>query len=428
MDKELIDHIKDNLQAHEEAYTPGAWERFSMPEKKKRRGIVYWPFWSAAAVILVFGGLFFLQKDEIKSDKTVVNQHKAVNKKVENNSTKSSSIIEETPFLQPKTQNLESASLNSKNDNNAVSSSIEKEKTILNTNPLITSDKVETTTISDNASLENILIGKLYTDRIASSSKINDREIVADKKPTEKPKTTFEELLAQDSYANNINKTQKIKGNTKWEPGIFVAPTIGNDNKVNMNYGFSLSYNLATKLSISSGVAYTALSSTSNPNKNDFSAAQNSSSAMALASSYSNRSLQSVDASVRGINIPLELKYNISNKFYTGIGVSALAIINNKQQNNYIVSQAQNATVINTMGYAEQKMQVVTERVSEQQSEAVIAPEKYLGFYNFNFGYKQKISPKKHIAVEPFLRLPMKDFSRDNLNLTNGGIRLKLDF
>ncbi|WP_148042734.1 hypothetical protein [Pedobacter jejuensis] len=426
MDKELIDHIKDNLQAHEEAYTPGAWERFSVPEKKKRRGIAYWPLWSAAAIILVMGSIFFLQNNEIKQDKIVVNQHKAVDKEIEN---KPLTTVEETPLLQPKTQKTERNSLYSKNEQNSVSSPIEKDEIILNKNPFITSNEVEIASVSDKSSPNNVLAGRSNIEQIAPKLKTNETEIVVEKKPKAQSKTTFEELLAQDSYANSTNKSQKTKGNTKWEPGIFVAPAIGNDNKVNMNYGFSLSYNLATKLSISSGIAYTALSSTSNPAQNDFGAAQNSPSAMALASSNnSNRSLQSVDASVRGINIPLELKYNFSNKFYTGIGVSALAILNNKQQNNYIVSQAQNTTVVNTMGYAEQKMQVVTERVSEQQSEATSAPEKYLGFYNFNLGYKQKISSKKHIAVEPFLRLPMKDFSKDNLNLTNGGLRLKLDF
>ena len=144
--------------------------------------------------------------------------------------------------------------------------------------------------------------------------------------------------------------------------------------------------------------------------------------------SSNSRSLESVNASVRGINIPLELKYNISKKFYTGVGVSALAILNNKQDNNYLVSTGRNITVANTAGIAEQKMLIVTERVSETQPQSLQVADKYIGFYNFSLGYKQKISKKTDFAIEPFLRLPMKTFSNDNLNLTNGGLRLKIDF
>jgi hypothetical protein len=71
---------------------------------------------------------------------------------------------------------------------------------------------------------------------------------------------------------------------------------------------------------------------------------------------------------------------------------------------------------------------IVKEKTTEPQSEANIDPDKYIGFYNFSLGYKQKISKKNNIAIEPFLRLPMKTFSKENLNLTNGGLRLKIDF
>jgi hypothetical protein len=83
---------------------------------------------------------------------------------------------------------------------------------------------------------------------------------------------------------------------------------MGNDNKVTMNYGFSLSYAIANKLSISSGASYASISTTESLNA---SAPQ----------TLSGKNLESVDAKVRGINVPLELKYNISDKLYTNIGV-----------------------------------------------------------------------------------------------------------
>lgn len=431
MDKELIDQIKDHLHAHEEAYTPGAWERFSAQEEKKKRGFIYWPLWSAAAIILIAGSLFFLRNEE--QNKMVVSKAtKAIEKPttIIQESTSEPVITEDKPLNKNPLTNQKTNVLNDFGSNQKVSASLIEQHKL--TEPNITSipfRQAENTapTIVSNISINQpTLLNTIKSERIAQNLSGKNIEFIAEKKKPGSTKITFEQILAADSYTNKFVKTEKSKASDKWEPGVFVAPAMGNDNKVNMNYGFSLSYNVAKKLSISSGIAYTALSS-KNDILNSSSNVMNSPSASSSFSSDS-KSLESVDARVRGINIPLELKYSISDKLYTGIGVSALAILNNRQENNYVFSQAQNTTVVNSMGYAEQKMLVVTGRVSETQTESVVAPEKYLGFYNFSLGYKQKISPKKNIAVEPFLRVPMKNFSKDNLNLTNGGLRLKLDF
>ncbi|MCZ4222260.1 hypothetical protein [Pedobacter rhodius] len=435
MDKELIDHIKDNLQAHEEAYAPGAWERFSVQEEKKRSGFIYWPLWSAAAIILIAGSVFFLQynrlsKDEsiVKTSKQKIKQQKSV---IKEQSPQATILAGQLPGeINPDTGNSPEIESNSIPQGQILT--FEQKNGLANNltdiTPAIAAGLHDTNVLEN----QSILLGKVYSDRISSNMIINKVEISPEKKKTYPAKITFEQLLEQDSHQNSLVKNEKSKSSAKWEPGIFVAPSMGNDNKVNMNYGFSLSYNLADKLSISSGIAYAALSTTGNPsagNSNISDATPNANfSAKSVAYSSASKSLESVNANVRGINIPLELRYNINSKFYTGIGVSALAVLNNKQNNNYLVSSAQNTTVANTMGVSEQKMLLVTERVSEPQNESSATSDKYIGFYNFSLGYKQKISKKNNFAVEPFLRLPMKTFSNDNLNLTNGGVRLKFDF
>jgi len=433
MDKELIDQIKDNLHAHEEAYTPGAWERFAVQEEKKKRGFIYWPIWSAAAIILIAGGLFFFRNDEQNQTKIVVNKPiKATeNSKATIQENKPKPVNTENKVSKLNLLTHEKAIVPNNYGSNQLASVSPIEKTNLteiNASNLPYAQVENTSSAVVLIDLKNqpTLLNTIKSERIAQNLSGKNIEFVPEKKKPSSAKITFEQILAADSHNNKFAKTEKDKSADKWEPGVFVAPAMGNDNKVNMNYGFSLSYSLAKKLSISSGIAYTALSG-KNDLSNVYSGAMNSP-ASSQSLSTDSKSLESVDARVRGINIPLELKYNISDKIYTGIGVSALAILNNRQENNYIVSQTQNTTVVNSMGFSEQKMLVVTERVSEAQKESVAAPDKYLGFYNFSLGYKQKISPKKNIAVEPFLRVPMKNFSKDNLNLTNGGLRLKLDF
>lgn len=406
MDKELIEQITAQLQNHEEAYSNGAWERFSEKEKKKR-GIAFWPLWAAAALIFIVAGVFFTLNNTAQKQMVVITKPKVKSDAADGGHT--------------------DTHLHSKNDLTHLNT---------NTNPstnLITGRPIQTSSIAkhsteqrNNYSLlnasealdpvnHNLLENKLSAINL-SGLKSKPFEILTEKKtqPISTP-TDFEKLLAHDSYVNQQKPADKSGGNSKWQPDVYVAPAMGNDNKVTMNYGFSLSYAIANKLSISSGVSYASISTTESLNAT-------------APQTLSGKNLASVDAKVRGINVPLELKYNISDKLYTNVGVSALAVLNNSQQNSYIVNQVQSFSAPAVNGYADSKTMIVQEKKVEPQPEANIDPDKYIGFYNFSLGYKQKISKKNNIAIEPFLRLPMKTFSKENLNLTNGGLRLKIDF
>jgi hypothetical protein len=407
MDKELIEHITAQLQNHEETYPNGAWERFS-EKKNKERGIAFWPLWAAAALIFIFGGVFFAQNNNIDQKKDIATAKPKVQQNATANGNSNANI--ETK--------INSTSLN--NDTKPVNNLTANlpAKITESTKPLST-EQTSYLLINTSAQLapvnNNLLDNKLAGANL-SNLKTKQFDILTEKrKPQPITQTSFEKLLAQDSYANQQKSPSKTNENSKWQPDVYIAPAMGNDNKVTMNYGFSLSYAIANKLSISSGVSYASISTTESLNA---SAPQ----------TLSGKNLESVDAKVRGINVPLELKYNISDKLYTNIGVSALAVLNNSQQNNYIVNQVQSFSSAAVNGYADSKTMIVKEKTTEPQPEANIDPDKYIGFYNFSLGYKQKISKKNNIAIEPFLRLPMKTFSKENLNLTNGGLRLKIDF
>lgn len=406
MDKELIEHITAQLQNHEETYPDGAWERFS-EKKNKRRGIAFWPLWAAAALILVFGGVFFAQNNTDQKKDIAITKPKAQQNATANGNSNNNI----------KTK-IDSTSLN--NDTSPVNklAANRPPKITGSTKPLLT-EQIGYPFINTSAQLvpvnSNLLDNKLAGANLSNLKSKQFDILTEKKKPQPIAQTSFEKLLAQDSYANQQKSPSKTSENSKWQPDVYIAPAMGNDNKVTMNYGFSLSYAIANKLSISSGVSYASISTTESLNA---SAPQ----------TLSGKNLESVDAKVRGINVPLELKYNISDKLYTNIGVSALAVLNNSQQNNYIVNQVQNFSSTTANGFADSKTMIVKEKTTEPQPEANIDPDKYIGFYNFSLGYKQKISKKNNIAIEPFLRLPMKTFSKENLNLTNGGLRLKIDF
>ena len=409
MDKELIEHITTQLQNHEENYAPGAWERFSKKEEKKRGGFVLWPLWTAAAIILVLSGLFLFNHED-KINKNVIVKSKT------NHTHSQSAAPKKHDLIDGQVATEEPDIIVDNNDNSyrtqAENTTRSPLNIIDNPNPVYVANQVIDKTVAPKINpLEN-------NNNVAAANNgvVNTEVKVPQEKPNANNKMTFEDLLALDSKTNQGKNAQnKGKQSQRWQPDVYVAPSMGNDSKVNMNYGFSLSYAIANKLSISSGVSYASVSSMES---------QNASAPQSL----SGRNLESVNAKVSGINVPLELRYKISDKLYTGVGVSALAVINNSQQNTYIVNQVQSLSSPSVNGTTDIRSFIVAEKQTEPQPEAKLDPDKYIGFYNFSLGYKQKISKKNNIAIEPFLRLPMKTFSRENLNLTNGGLRLKVDF
>jgi len=408
MDKELIEHITTQLQNHEENYAPGAWERFSEKEEKKQRGFVFWPLRTAAAIILVCFGLFFFSDGDKLNKNTIVRSktQATVSPKIEqkrDNVTNYHSAVED-----PKTALKDNENFRYTNTKEIDKSPSDK---IANQDPIYAANQV-----MDKGNMPKINAVENNNPATANTGSPRNEAKVTPNETKVANKMTFEDLLALDSKKSQGKNTQNQKNQRpKWQQDVYVAPSMGNDSKVNMNYGFSLSYAIANKLSISSGVSYASVSSTES---------QNASAPQSL----SGRNLEAVNAKVSGINVPLELRYKISEKLYTGVGVSALAVINNSQQNTYIVNQVQSMAAPSVNGTTDIRSFIVAGKETESQPESKLDPDKYIGFYNFSLGYKQKISKKNNIAIEPFLRLPMKTFSKENLNLTNGGLRLKVDF
>ncbi|NTE02004.1 hypothetical protein G6M26_28000 [Agrobacterium tumefaciens] len=412
MDKELIEHITTQLQNHEEHYVPGAWERFSEKEENKRRGFVLWPLWTAAAIIFIISGIFFIHRNEESQQPGVVkskvqNIESPIAKKVEENAHSNESF----------NQGSKSVGINHTEKQAYLPSYSKSLNSNLNIHPkqdviVQTYHPAEEFAINKT----NNLVAKPADIKMVDANQSTAAVQAEKQKPETNKKLSFEDLLAVDSKINQQHPTHnKTEQHSKWQPDVYVAPSMGNDNKLNMNYGFSLSYAIANKVSISSGVSYASISSTESQNA-------------AAPQSLSGKNLASINAKVQGINVPLEVRYNISDKLYTGIGVSALAVLNNAQQNTYLVNQVQTLSSPLANGTMDSKSFIVAEKQSEPQPTSTIDPDKYIGFYNFSLGYKQKISKKNNIAIEPFLRLPMKTFSKENLNLTNGGLRLKVDF
>ncbi|TDQ09518.1 outer membrane beta-barrel protein [Pedobacter metabolipauper] len=410
---ELIALIKEQLINHKEAYVPGSWEDFNKKEDK-RRGLAFWigSLSGVAAALLIGVAVYFTLDTKSLSipDKTS-GQDKS--SQVTTESKKAGSLID------PEQHDVLAHSANTRSTGqNGVQpvTAIDKNRH---------AEQISMVSVKE----DSILKASSVKESLAWKNPIMEQAVVRVGTDQEVKKPSILDFLENESRINkslSLSETKKedAKNNNKWAMGLVVAPSIGNAKKLNMGYGVSMEYALSNKFSVNSGISYGEMSSSRNAGVND--GTMSDPSTGSIVSSDVSKSLQSTDARITGIDIPLEFKYNLSKNIYANVGVSAFAVLDQKQSNNYIQSKVQYQTALpGNNGFS---TFLVNERVSENVPESEIKDPKYLGFYNFSFGYRQKLSKSNSFSVEPFMKVPMKEATTENLRLIGAGVRLKLDF
>jgi cytoskeletal protein RodZ len=404
---ELIAHIKESLTGHEEEYVPGSWENFNQIEGKRNAKVLWlWRLSSAAAVILIAGAAIILFTNKTTDVLPVQNvQHKqketpAPSVKIEENIVKEADL----PIAEKEHEQL--AAVRERNNISVYTAAQEP----LNTLSVSSTDAIAEK--SNPVVVPSVRVPDTKQDIVKTETKP-----IA----TENKTTLFQEFLNNETKKNQgevLAKSSAPRKEDKWEMGLVVSPSFGNTKKLNMGYGVSMGYALSDKISLNSGVSYSEMA-----------ASRSLPAPVSTAIAGESKNLESIEAKVTGIDIPLELKYRLSKNLYANVGVSAFAVINQKQSNSYIQEKlVERAVSSGGDGLAELKTFAVNERVVEPAQDSEIKDGRYIGFYNFSFGYKQKISKNKAVSIEPFMKVPMKEVSKENLRLIGTGVRLKLDF
>jgi hypothetical protein len=408
-EEELITHIKNSFADHEEEYVPGAWENFNKKDNKKT-GFIYWiGGLSTAAAVLLIGFLFFFNT----GDQKVTN---AVNHSIAKNAP---TVVKPDVKVETTTGLIA--------PNNQVEQIITTDNNPIKSNSLL-QDQEELAVIGEPTPLNtpNTAIAAVVPENTSINEQNQVAALIGDQtNKNQKKPVTIDEFLANENTKNRMDKDPGVKQspNKRWDLGVVVAPSIGNNEKLNMGYGVSMAYNLSNKVSVGSGLSYNEMGASKDIIGNS---APNSPSANALVSDT--KSIQSVNTRVTGIDIPLELRYNLSSRFYANVGVSAFAVINQQQNNVYLQGTVMQRSAVNPAGDLQPQSFLMTEQVSEKAPESLSPNNKLIGFYNFSFGYRQKLSKDKYIGIEPFMKVPMREVTKENLRLLGTGLKIKFDF
>ncbi len=409
--KDITEHIAKMLKEHSFPYEEGAWERFKDFEATKKSKLVLWPYFSgaAAAIVLLAMSLFLIigkdddntqqvAKQEIIKDVVEVPNSKSI----DNNKIASieSQISTPTPSMEfvvaPRNRQITNPAIS---DVLVESSSPDIEQTELNRMDLSSAEENEPAT---------------STQSIASNvRKPNQRE--------RQERTFFNGI-------EGIEQDVDVSNTRKWDFSVELSPNI-KDNDINFGGGFAIAYNLNDRISIGSGVSYMQLDAERGPNGIDIPSEFSN----LAGSRNNNKSLSTISTSLVGLDFPINLKLNIGSAMYANAGVSLFSVLNESRYNNFeerivVTSLASPNTSPSSSKSESNGVEAQTLHSQEVSVSSPYEGKNFTGFLNFSVGYKLPFIPKINLAVEPYVKIPIGSLSDQDMDLSNGGFKIKASF
>ena len=365
-----LEVIKSLLQNNEEAYKEGSWESFSkqQPVKAKTTGW-YWFSGIAAALLLICLAFLFSYRPDPKPMQLARFKVKPLPKE----------IIKEVPVKKRNTTDHLPVQINKKH----------ADISFVNSMP----------PAQDKPAPEKKMVAQVQP---------NEAKIDADRAPGSKK--IFPYTAYQDT--ENIRKTKK---EPNWMVGLGMATDFNNSKKLGLAFEAVVGYTLNPKITIILGAGYRESSAFKDNDGQTLSATDE-------------KQLESATVRISGVEIPLGLRYNLNQRLYAKVGISAFATIKQKGELTYVSTISHTQSVVDQNGEVYDKIFTSEERSVVDIEDQPQSKEKYRSFINISFGYKYPFLKNRTITLEPFFKLPMQSSKIENVKFSSAGLRLGIDF
>lgn len=425
---ELIHQLAERLRNHTVPYKEGAWERFRAAHGRPRRKL--WPYWSAAAVLLATLGSYWIirHSNETLMPPQIVQQDAEPSSVVP---SEHESDIYESDILDGTDTEVVADQLVLPANNRGR----ERQQRPDMEERFLAETVVE---VREEAAVEDMDSARGITEQIAPPSAVTDTSSALNVEPHRLAMAVESEELEQllnDTRSVTDGRTSPKRSSAmgKWDLGLVVSPSLTSE-AINMGGGVAVAYRISDRFAIGSGISVAQLGVGENPNHQpQYDALPNSPSVSDYFNGRAESALNyrrevSLTSSVVTLDVPLDLRFDVAKGFYTSVGVSYVAILN-EQRTSHVVDQ------INKNTFASGNSSI-TERLTS--TEFVYSSEKipakplrgngYAGFMNFSLGKRLPISGKLFLSVEPYFKLPIGRLSKEEMDFTNGGIRIVTGF
>lgn len=425
-EKELIDHIRNVLISEEFNYREGAWEKFAEQQNIKKPSIPWLRIWSAAAVLfLVVSSILY---KSFTTQSVIEHGSKTVkNKPVHQNETAKvlhSDKAAGAKYTPKAVSEIKQVSVHGSGIEHASGSkyyvaekgnSGQQKTEIKDKFPVQSKESLAAVVMPDQASQLKQETFK-SEEAVKNQEAVKNHEIPKNQVPAQKlasaanQVSTVKKRTLADLPPEPLAKTTAKEGG--WKFGLTMAQGAGTETKISSGYGVAVGYQFSPKISLNSGVGYTYTKAEKNID--------------AIGISNAGNGPASKQTDFGGIDLPLEISYALNKKFYVSAGVSANVILNQKD----IVSYVENAVQSSPYNISETGLIAFRESSVVTKTEVPVPKDeingrRYIGYYNFSFGYQQKLSEGNALTIEPFLKIPTQEFSNDKLKLNIIGVRLR---
>ena len=450
--KELIDIIREGLQnAEHPPYREGAWEAYKAKFEPAPRYVRLRPVWAAAAVAALVGFTFLLWQPAMQpaDSLSVAQQENPIGGLSDQQPSKGESGVDQ------RTEELGGLSGPGGSEHAAATEGL-----VVSERTAPVAGSSVNTSVSDNR--QELRLDRMPTQRLQSlTDGATPRPLVriaaADIqtfKPTHKATVVLsldQDLIAGENidphfaYQSEVEQPlspKKLRLNQRMELGAFLSPST-TDQSFDLGGGLVFAYQLNDKLALRTGASFNQYEvSMLNSDVQQVAVAkrqaaapvQNSGKLISKAAAGLRTdnlflpNLNAVTGKVQTLDIPLELRYNLSKQFYATGGVSYAAVLSQERFDHYEQSAA--IPTYSSVSDSEKPTQnaVTTVKTTEASPDENINTNGFGGFVNFSIGRKVDLGKRMKVSVEPFVKLPVGQFKRADMNYTNGGVRIMTSF
>jgi len=418
-EKDITRLMAEALRKQKLPYREGAWERFKEFEAERKGRKVLWPYFSAvaAAALLVMGVLITVNQNDLPSSADVVRTNVSI------------------------PQNRESFVPEARGNNKKVDSEgLTNQSTHPDRQYLAYSTPVSRSSeLSAYAASEGLPEGSKAADA-ASYPQAAEAASVVESSETESSAKSY--LPANPSEKNAVRDVQistnsydalvqrapesafDSDNDSRWSFSVELSPNIKN-KEINMGGGVAVSYALSDRISISSGLSYVALDAQRGPTQRDI---PQEFAKTSLSNYNYNKSLSHINTSLVGLDIPLNVRFQVNQKVYASAGVSVFNVLEESRYNQFEEHVAVLAFTGNKDGSGSPEPVMQTLRTQEVSEETPYQGKNFTGFFNLSVGYQLPVLKKLNLAVEPYIKVPIGTLSEQDMDLSNGGLKIITTF
>lgn len=431
-DKKLAERIVQVFDKYEDGSADQGWEqlRLKYQAPQRRSSVVYW-LGSAAAILLLIAGVWLFYPNNEKIQLASKEQPKETVLPQENDPSE--------PGEEDLNKADEPAAVSKKREENAlyVARSVEKN------NELNLPAEEQPVSVSLTMSSAKDTLTAIASEQVPVIASADIPEQIREQAPAvsgevRRPQVNVvaesydelqqakRELLAKEG-SNNKEKSKDSKLSFSLYAGSYVSYAEGSKSRVNTGVGISSELGLTSKLKLTTGISIAQNSLRYDSRIPEQAAASFLSSTMSTSQnlmvagpdakvSAINYSIHGYDASLMGLDVPVNLKYTFFEKkdqLYVVAGLSSNFFFDETYTYDYGYNSIHGSSV---------------ESFPNEKTTTNTSSFDFARMLNLSVGYGYPVGKQSKLSLEPFLKYPLGGLGSQDIRFSSAGLNLKWNF